>query len=131
MSSLATRETLLKALHNEAITRFQFEVYSTLLDVPVGKVTTYGEIAKRINCNSARAIGQALKNNIYADSGVPCHRVVRSDLTLGGFSGCTDNETVGKKVKLLESEGIEFQKTLKETDFSELKVNEEHLYIFQ
>lgn len=121
---------LLKALENGAITNFQLEVYSTLLDVPLGKVTTYGEIAKKISCNSARAIGQALKNNTFAEYGVPCHRVVRSDLTLGGFSGSTDNDTVSRKVKLLESEGIEFQKTLKETDYSELKVNEEHLFIF-
>lgn len=129
-TSQNTREMLFKVLESGAITNFQFEVYSALLDVPLGKVTTYGEIAKKIGCNSARAIGQALKNNIYAESGVPCHRVVRSDLTLGGFSGSTDNETVARKVRLLESEGIEFQKTLKETDYSELKVNEEHLFIF-
>lgn len=129
-TSQNTREMLFKVLESGAITNFQFEVYSALLDVPMGKVTTYGEIAKKISCNSARAIGQALKNNIYAESGVPCHRVVRSDLTLGGFSGSTDNETVARKVRLLESEGIEFQKTLKETDYSELKVNEEHLFIF-
>lgn len=125
-----SQERLLKGLNTGTITKFQFEVYSTLMNVPAGHVTTYGEIAKKISCNSARAIGQALKNNIYADSGVPCHRVVRSDLTLGGFSGSTENDIVGKKVKLLESEGIEFQKALKETDFSELKVNEEHLWIF-
>jgi methylated-DNA-[protein]-cysteine S-methyltransferase len=127
MSNKTTKTTLLKAIESEAITQFQFEVYSTLIEVPAGKVTTYGEIAKHINCKSARAIGQALKNNIYAESGVPCHRVVRSDLTLGGFSGSTENDVVGKKVKLLESEGITFQKTLKETDYSELKVNDIHL----
>lgn len=129
MSNSVIRTKLLKALNSGEITKFQFEVYSTLLEVPAGNVTTYGEIAKKINCNSARAIGQALKKNDFAPE-VPCHRVVRSDLTLGGFSGSTDNGIVGKKMKLLESEGIEYQKAVKETDFSELKVNEEHLLVF-
>lgn len=120
---------LLAALRIKRITNFQFDVYTALLEVPAGKVTTYAQIANKIQCKSAQAIGQALKKNDFAPD-VPCHRVVRSDLSLGGFSGSIGNETVGKKVKLLESEGIEFQKVSKSAEDSDLHISNEFLFIF-
>lgn len=143
----AIQEKLFDEVNNRKISKFQFDVYSALLEVPSGKVTTYKEIAKRIHCNSSQvsifcsifevisnfillqAIGQALKKNTFAPD-VPCHRVVRSDLSLGGFSGSTDNETVGKKVKLLESEGIIFENTSRTSESSDYKIGQTFLFSF-
>lgn len=97
-----------KARVSKMITSFQWEVFQHLMTIPAGKVTTYKQIAKAIKCNSSRAIGQALKKNPFAPD-VPCHRVVRTDLTLGGFSGSIGNKTVERKMKILEGEGVTFQ----------------------
>lgn len=97
-----------KARLSKMITSFQFQVYMHLMTIPAGKVTTYKQIAKAIKCNSSRAIGQCLKKNPFAPE-VPCHRVVRSDLTLGGFYGSIGNKTVERKMKILEREGVAFQ----------------------
>jgi methylated-DNA-[protein]-cysteine S-methyltransferase len=118
---------LQSALNDKTITNFQYKVYTALLEVPAGKVTTYGEIGRKIQCNSSQAIGQALRKNDFAPD-VPCHRVVRADMSLGGFSGSTGNETVGRKVKLLESEGIEFIKVPKSCE--ELRIREGFLFTF-
>lgn len=99
---------LKKAHLSQTISDLQYKVYSHIVRVPAGKVTTYSQIAKAVKCNSPRAIGQALKKNPFAPE-VPCHRVVKSNLTLGGFTGSIENKTVEKKMKLLKSEGIEFQ----------------------
>ena len=86
------------------ITNFQRKVYLALLDVPRGTTVSYKELGKMIGCKSARAIGQALKRNPFAPD-VPCHRVINSDGTIGGFHGQRDGEMIDKKQKLLESEG--------------------------
>ncbi|MGB1259094.1 MAG: MGMT family protein, partial [Akkermansiaceae bacterium] len=62
-------------------TPFQQRVYGLLDCVPEGRVVTYAEIARALNCRSAQAIGQALKRNPFAPE-VPCHRVIRTDLTI-------------------------------------------------
>jgi O-6-methylguanine DNA methyltransferase len=55
--------------------------------IPKGRVTTYGDMAKALSPPScARAVGQAMRRNPFAPK-VPCHRVVASDLKLGGFKG--------------------------------------------
>jgi len=60
-------------------------VYTKLLQVPEGKVTTYGDLAKAVGLeNGQRAIGTIMKKNPYP-SIVPCHRVVKSDGKIGGF----------------------------------------------
>ena len=76
--------------------------------IPRGFVATYKDVAKWINCKSARPIGGALRCNRYMEC-VPCHRVVASDLRLGGFCGTKDSKQVSKKKKLLEKEGVTFQ----------------------
>jgi len=82
-------------------TIFQKAVWEAARKVPKGKVTTYAAIAKLVGRPKAvRAVGNALNKNPYAPA-VPCHRVVKSDGSLGGFAG-----GVKKKKFLLEKEGV-------------------------
>ncbi|HLC38503.1 MAG TPA: MGMT family protein [Candidatus Norongarragalinales archaeon] len=68
-----------------SFTRFQMLVFAACSQIPRGKVSTYAEIAKAVgNPNAARAVGNALNKNPY--DGVPCHRVVNSNGSLGGFA---------------------------------------------
>ncbi len=88
-------------------TEFERKVYDALQLIPRGKVSTYGLLGRYISCRSAQAIGQALRRNPFAPD-TPCHRVVRGDLTIGGFSGQNGGEPVERKRRLLESEGVSF-----------------------
>lgn len=82
---------------------FSDSVYAATSRIPMGKVTTYGAIAKAIGFpGAARAVGQALGANPNPIV-VPCHRVVRSDGVLGGYSGGEGPRT---KAKLLSREGV-------------------------
>ena len=84
-------------------TPFQRRVYEAIIRIPKGQVRTYAEVARMIGKpRAARAVGQALKRNRWAPK-IPCHRVVASDGTLGGYSG-----TGGPAAKrlLLRREGI-------------------------
>jgi len=83
------------------ITPFQNRVYEAIKQIPKGEVTTYKLLAEHLQCRSSQAVGQALKRNPFAPE-VPCHRVVKSDLTLGGYQG----EFSPKKESLLKSEGV-------------------------
>lgn len=85
------------------ITPFQKRVYLELLKVPAGETITYGELARRIGCRSAQAVGQALKKNPFAPE-VPCHRVVSSDGSLGGYFGHRDGPELERKRQLLQQE---------------------------
>lgn len=85
------------------ITEFQRRVYLELLRVPRGETISYGELARRIGCRSAQAVGQALKRNPFAPD-VPCHRVVASDGGIGGFHGQREGKMIEKKMRLLEEE---------------------------
>lgn len=87
-------------------TEFENRVFGATSGIPRGKVTTYLELARHLNCGSAQAIGQALKRNPFAPE-VPCHRVVRSDLSLGGFHGQTGGPEIERKRQILLSEGVE------------------------
>ena len=83
-------------------TKFQIKVWKYLIKIPKGKVKTYKQVAKGINRpNSARAVANACGKNPYFPK-VPCHRVIRSDGTLGGFSAPGG---VKVKKKLLKKEG--------------------------
>lgn len=92
---------------NTTVTAFQQRVYDACLRIPRGGVATYKDVAKAIGCGSARAVGQALRRNPFAPR-VPCHRVVRSDLALGGFSGQEKGPEVTRKRRLLAAEGVRF-----------------------
>lgn len=66
-------------------TDFQLKVWETLLKIPMGKLSTYGEIAKKIeNPNASRAVGTAIGSNPVAFL-IPCHRVIQSTGTFGGY----------------------------------------------
>ena len=68
-------------------TKFQLKVWKYLKTIPKGKVKTYKEVAIGIKSpKSARAVANACAKNPYAPK-IPCHRVIRSDGALGGYSG--------------------------------------------
>lgn len=85
-------------------TNFQERVYNALRKVPRGKITTYSDLAHTCH-TSPRAIGQAMRTNPYAPE-VPCHRVVASDGTIGGFGGETTGKKITEKILLLKKEGV-------------------------
>lgn len=66
-------------------TLFQRQVWSELMSIPYGQTVTYGDIARRINCKSAQAVGGAVSKNPIAII-IPCHRVVGSDGSLTGYA---------------------------------------------
>ena len=81
------KTTLLKRIGEAQATSFQKKVWKSLLEIPRGQVRSYAEIARRIGAPKAvRAVGNAVGKNPFAPE-VPCHRVVRSDGSLGGYSG--------------------------------------------
>ena len=82
-------------------TDFQIAVWKELLKIPAGSTKTYKEIAGAIGKpNSSRAVANACAQNPYAPA-VPCHRVVRSDGSLGGYSADGGME---RKRELLDME---------------------------
>ncbi len=85
--------------------KFDEKVYNSIKRVPKGKVTTYKEIGMALKTRGYRAIGQALKRNPYAPA-VPCHRVVRNDGDVGGFSG-NKEDNIKKKMEILREEGVQ------------------------
>lgn len=66
-------------------TAFQLKVWNALLEIPMGRLTTYGNIASKLNNpNASRAVGTAIGDNPVAFL-IPCHRVIRSSGELGGY----------------------------------------------
>jgi methylated-DNA-[protein]-cysteine S-methyltransferase len=94
---------------DKQITEFQKRVYAATRRIPRGKVTTYKHLSQAIGCGSSRAVGQALKVNPFAPE-VPCHRVIRSNLTIGGFSGEVNGPQIDRKKALLLAEGVRFDR---------------------
>ena len=82
-------------------TSFQIKVGKEIIKIPKGKTKTYKEIAINIgHPNSARAVANACGKNPYPGT-IPCHRVVRSDGKIGGYSGPGG---VTQKKRLLQEE---------------------------
>lgn len=82
-------------------------IYRAVSSVPRGFVATYLGVALATGCGSARAVGAALRRNVFAPE-VPCHRVVMSNRSTGGFFGETDARALERKRRLLEDEGVRF-----------------------
>ncbi len=81
---------------------FSKRIYKIVSRIPRGKVLTYAEVARRAgNARAARAVGNLMNKNPFPKEKVPCHRVVRSDGSVGGYASGTR-----KKIALLRSEGI-------------------------
>ena len=80
------------------------KIYTKLLQVPKGKITTYGELAKAVGLkNGQRVVGKIMNKNPYPVI-IPCHRVIMSTGKIGGYA-------FGKniKTKMLNDEGIQIK----------------------
>jgi len=85
---------------DKKLTAFEWQVLQAALTIPLGETRSYQWVAQKIGRpQAARAVGQALRKNPYPLM-IPCHRVVRSDGTPGGYAGKMD----GKKSQLLAAE---------------------------
>jgi len=90
-------------------TKFQIKVWNYLKKIPKGKLRTYSQVAKAINKPLAvRAVANAIGKNPFPPI-IPCHRVVRSDGSLGGYSG---KGGVATKKVLLKKEKIHLKQLL-------------------
>ena len=86
-------------------TKFQRTVWKEISKIPFGETRTYKELAIAIGKpNSSRAVANACGKNPYPVI-IPCHRVIRSDGKLGGYSGVGG---VKKKKELLKLENVKF-----------------------
>ena len=84
-------------------TKFQIQVWEEIKKIPKGRVKTYKEIACILGKpNSSRAVANACAKNPFIIE-IPCHRVIRSDGLLGGYSG---EGGIKKKKQLLIKEGF-------------------------
>ena len=84
-------------------TDFQIKVWNAISKIPKGRVKTYKELARSIRKPKAsRAVANACGKNPFPIK-IPCHRVIRSDGRLGGYSGKGGIKT---KRKLLRNEGV-------------------------
>lgn len=82
---------------------FDQKVWNLCKKVPKGRITTYKEIAKALNCKAYRAVGNALNKNPTPII-VPCHRVVKSNGEIGGFS-----KGIKEKARFLKNEGTKIK----------------------
>ena len=84
-------------------TDFQLKLWNCLRKIPKGKVKTYLEVAKAIGKPKAfRAVANAVGKNPFPPQ-IPCHRVIRSDGSLGGYSG---KGGIKEKRRLLKLEKV-------------------------
>ncbi|MGF7119357.1 methylated-DNA--[protein]-cysteine S-methyltransferase [Methanobacterium oryzae] len=79
---------------------FQKEVLQEVAEIPYGETKTYKQIAEAIDSKAYRAVGTAIGKNPLPII-IPCHRVIKSDLSIGGFFGGTE-----MKKEILENEGV-------------------------
>ncbi len=83
------------------LTNFESKVYKEVAKIPKGKVRSYKDIASAVGKPKAfRAVANALHKNPFIGK-VPCHRVIKSDDTIGGFS-----KGIAMKKKILRQEGL-------------------------
>jgi len=93
---------------------YQQAILRILAEVPKGKVTTYGDLAKELSRrdpkwspNASRAVGTTMKNNLCGPQ-IPCHRVIKSDGSVGNFRGGAEG-AVEEKIGMLREEGVTVQ----------------------
>lgn len=86
--------------NEDSSTPFERLVWAATKRIPRGRVATYADIARSIgNMRAVRAVGNALNRNPYKS--VPCHRVVRSNGSVGGYAS-----GVREKIRKLAAEGV-------------------------
>ena len=89
-------------------TKFQIKVWKYLKKIPKGSVKTYKDVAIAINQpKAARAVANACAKNPYAPK-IPCHRVIRSDGGLGGYSGRGGVKKKSEFIKVRKSSNLTF-----------------------
>ncbi len=98
------------------IPKFYLRVYDVVKRIPKGRVSTYKLVARALHSKAYRAVGNALNKNPFKF--VPCHRVVKSDGSIGGFARGTN-----EKERLLKEEGVEIIN-------NKIKNFEKHLFHF-
>ena len=91
------------------------QVYALTRSIPMGKVTTYGELAKALGTRDARRVGHALQAN--PDQSTPCHRVVSKDGRLApnyAFGGNLEQRAklIEEEVTFLDQEHVDLKKHL-------------------
>jgi O-6-methylguanine DNA methyltransferase len=95
------------------LTPFRKQTLTLLCQIPRGRWSTYQAMSDHITATShktcARAVGNAMRNNPYAPD-VPCHRILSSDGSIGGFGGHwgAEGKFAGEKRELLGEEGVVF-----------------------
>ncbi len=95
------RREIIKRLKAEGLTIFQTRVLLATYSIPKGKTITYKELAKKAGHPRAyRAVGSVMRINPLAPI-IPCHRVVKSDGSIGNYSAPGG---AGKKLLMLKSE---------------------------
>ncbi|MHA1212629.1 MAG: MGMT family protein [Candidatus Heimdallarchaeota archaeon] len=94
---------------------YQQAILRILAEVPKGKIVTYGDLAKELSRrdpkyspNASRAVGTTMRNNVCGPY-IPCHRVIKSDGSIGNFRG-GETGAVDEKIKMLRTEGVEVVK---------------------
>ena len=90
---------------------YQQAILRLLAEVPRGKITTYGDLSKELarrnpkwSPNAGRAVGTTMNKNPCGPQ-IPCHRVIKSDGTVGNFRGGAEG-AVKEKIKMLRDEGV-------------------------
>jgi O-6-methylguanine DNA methyltransferase len=93
------------------LSSYQQAILRLLAEVPKGKVTTYGDLAKELSGrdpnwspNASRAVGTTMRNNPCGPQ-IPCHRVIKSDGAVGNFRGGAEGAE-SEKIGMLRDEGI-------------------------
>ncbi len=81
-------------------TAFQRRVWAALTDIPRGETSSYGALAEKLGCRSARAVGAAVGRNPISIL-IPCHRVLGANGSLTGYAGGLE-----RKRALLALEGV-------------------------
>ncbi|KAF8642934.1 hypothetical protein AX16_009322 [Volvariella volvacea WC 439] len=90
------------------VTPHQWAVYDYVKTIPAGTVSTYKDVCLAVG-GSPRSVGSALRTNPFAPY-IPCHRVIASNLFLGGFCGDWGRGGKGEdKIAMLKEEGVEFK----------------------
>ena len=86
-------------MNKNRFTKFQIKVWLATAQIPLGQTRSYKWLAEQMgNPKAIRAVGQALKKNPFAPL-IPCHRVIKEDGSLGGYSavgGCKQKERLLK-----------------------------------
>ena len=92
---------------------FKDRVQEVVKSIPEGSVLSYREVALRAGVvGAARAVGTIMSKN--TDKAIPCHRVVKSDGSIGGYNGLRSSTPVTlANIKLLKKEGVRFTKSNK------------------